>query len=101
MMAERDCLRFSLFSSLLSRYPQLDGILFSLSGRLFDGSWCDSATMERVMVDLLLDEGEEEGWRVELAGLDSSTDDGLCVVGSFLTASMIQFQAMKTTLANL
>ncbi|MBA0763053.1 hypothetical protein Gotri_012577 [Gossypium trilobum] len=34
--------------------------------------------MERVMAYLLLDEGEEEGWRVELAGLDSSTDDGLC-----------------------
>ncbi|MBA0795927.1 hypothetical protein Gohar_006748 [Gossypium harknessii] len=53
------------------------------------------------MIDLWAYSNKEEGWRVELAGLDSSTNDYLCVVGSFLTASMIQFQAMKITLANL
>lgn len=56
--------------------------------------------MERVMIELSLD-GGEKGWKVDLGGSQRAVEDDLCMVGRFLTASVIQFQAMKTTVDNL
>ncbi|MBA0661689.1 hypothetical protein Goklo_005963 [Gossypium klotzschianum] len=53
------------------------------------------------MAALSLEGGEEEGWQDDLGGEESEDVDDLCVVSNFLTASVIQFQTMKSTLANL
>ncbi|MBA0700450.1 hypothetical protein Goari_022160, partial [Gossypium aridum] len=43
--------------------------------------------MERGLTNLLLEEGEEEGWQVDMAGTVRAMEDDLCMVGSFLTTS--------------
>lgn len=57
--------------------------------------------MEEEMATLSTVGGEDEAWQVDLE--EGSKEDGkkLSVVGNFLTASVVQFQAMRTTLANL
>ncbi|MBA0729272.1 hypothetical protein Golax_000060 [Gossypium laxum] len=50
---------------------------------------------------MLLDGGEDEGWCVAVGEEGNVAKDEFCAVGSFLTTSVIQFQAMKSTLTNL
>ncbi|MBA0708889.1 hypothetical protein Golax_023971 [Gossypium laxum] len=53
------------------------------------------------MANLNLDEGEEEAWIFkEETGLAKSTFE-YCIMGCFLTASVVHFQAMRNTMANL
>ncbi|MBA0795758.1 hypothetical protein Gohar_006594, partial [Gossypium harknessii] len=57
--------------------------------------------MENEMANLNLDEGEEEAWIFkEETGLAKSTFE-YCIMGCFLTASVVHFQAMRNTMANL
>ncbi|MBA0597567.1 hypothetical protein Gorai_007370 [Gossypium raimondii] len=65
------------------------------------GSDGDNIGMERGMAALSLEGGEDEGWQDDFGGEESEEVDDLCVVSNFLTASVIQFQTMKSTLANL
>ncbi|MBA0747683.1 hypothetical protein Gogos_004578 [Gossypium gossypioides] len=57
-------------------------------------------SMEEVLVALSLTGMEEMAWHVDLEGAREG-ETNLSVVGSFLNASAVQFQAMHTTLANL
>ncbi|MBA0553678.1 hypothetical protein Golob_012838 [Gossypium lobatum] len=53
------------------------------------------------MANLNLDEGEEEAWIFkEETGLAKSTFE-YCIMGCFLMASVVHFQAMRNTMANL
>ncbi|MBA0786606.1 hypothetical protein Gotri_026811, partial [Gossypium trilobum] len=53
------------------------------------------------MANLNLDEGEEEAWIFkEETGLAKSTFE-YCIMGCFLTASVVHFQVMRNTMANL
>ncbi|PPS02684.1 hypothetical protein GOBAR_AA17993 [Gossypium barbadense] len=65
------------------------------------GSDGDNIGMERGMVALSLEGEDEEGWQDDLGGEESEEMDDLCVVSNFLTAGVIQFKTMKSTLANL
>ncbi|KAH1057134.1 hypothetical protein J1N35_035199 [Gossypium stocksii] len=65
------------------------------------GSDGDNIGMERRMVALSPERGEEEGWQDGLEGEESEEVDDLCLVTNFLTTNIIQFQTMKSTLANL
>ncbi|MBA0699108.1 hypothetical protein Goari_000774 [Gossypium aridum] len=61
----------------------------------------DHSSIKRVLANLLLDGGEDEGWCVAVGEEGNVAKDEFCAVGSFLTTSVIQFQAMKSTLTNL
>lgn len=61
--------------------------------------------MEEALVDLRLDEGEDngegKGWEIDQEADVEELNPDLCLVGCFLTAATINFQSMKTVLANL
>lgn len=61
--------------------------------------------MEAVLADLSLEEeegsGEGDGWEVEQELVDDEECLDFCLVGCFLTATSVNFQSMKTVLANL
>ncbi|KAH1083726.1 hypothetical protein J1N35_023487 [Gossypium stocksii] len=57
--------------------------------------------MEDVITGLSLRDGEDEAWLVVVGGSKGATKFEICLVGYFLTASVIRFEAMRTTMANL
>lgn len=61
----------------------------------------DHSSIKQVLADLLLDGGEDKGWCVVVGREGNMAEDEFCMVGSFLTTSVIQFQAMNSTLTNL
>ncbi|MBA0732968.1 hypothetical protein Gogos_017025 [Gossypium gossypioides] len=61
----------------------------------------NNTAVEIGLANLSLDEGEDEGWRADLSGEEMEEGMDVCAVGSFLTASVIQYHAMNKTLANL
>ncbi|KAH1122470.1 hypothetical protein J1N35_005630, partial [Gossypium stocksii] len=77
-----------LLSSILARFP-LGIFPFSNGDSLLD------------LAALWLNGGDEVGWTVDLGDLNNAPVEDFCVVSSFLTARVIHFQAMKTTLTNL
>ncbi|MBA0834141.1 hypothetical protein Goarm_006521 [Gossypium armourianum] len=57
--------------------------------------------MEADLAALSLDGGEEDAWSITSCKGEEEGGNGLYFVGSFLTANIIQLQAMRTTVANL
>ncbi|MBA0736723.1 hypothetical protein Gogos_010234, partial [Gossypium gossypioides] len=53
------------------------------------------------VVALSLDGGEDEAWQLHADERVTTTDTSLCLVKTFLTATVIQFQTIHTTLATL
>lgn len=65
------------------------------------GSLFAQFEMENEMVDLSSDDEEEEIIQVRKESDSTKEVYSLCLVGCFLTASVIHFSAMKSTMANL
>ncbi|MBA0692692.1 hypothetical protein Goari_010229 [Gossypium aridum] len=57
--------------------------------------------MERGMANLRIEDSEEEAWSVHGDGEPLNQRYEFCLVGCFLTASVINSQAMWNTMANL
>ncbi|MBA0805041.1 hypothetical protein Gohar_004586 [Gossypium harknessii] len=57
--------------------------------------------MEADLAALSLDGGEEDAWSITSCKGEEEGGNDLYFVGSFLTANIIQLQAMRTTVANL
>ncbi|KAA3467263.1 nucleolin-like [Gossypium australe] len=57
--------------------------------------------MERGFEDLTLNEGEEEAFALPEELAEQLSANNLCLVGCFLTASVVHYPAMRNTLANL
>lgn len=57
--------------------------------------------MEEGLTYLSITDGEEASWNVDLGRQRGDETSDLSVVRSFFTVSVIQFQAMMTTLADL
>ncbi|MBA0814667.1 hypothetical protein Gohar_020479 [Gossypium harknessii] len=50
---------------------------------------------------LHIDDGEESAWGVDEEQVEEEVNQVYSMVGYFLTASLVNFQAMRNTLANL
>ncbi|KAA3466280.1 5'-nucleotidase surE [Gossypium australe] len=57
--------------------------------------------MERGLADLSLEDGEEEAFFIPVEVEGQSSAYSFCLVGCFLTASVVHFPAMRNTLANI
>lgn len=59
--------------------------------------------VEANLVELYIAEEDDDGWQAQAEAVAEKVveDFSFCAVGTFLTASVIQFQAMRMTLANL
>ncbi|MBA0674978.1 hypothetical protein Goari_016546, partial [Gossypium aridum] len=57
--------------------------------------------MAEELVALSTKGGEDEAWQIKMGEEKGEISVYLCLAGSFFTASVIQFQAMPKTLANL
>ncbi|KAH1097767.1 hypothetical protein J1N35_014688 [Gossypium stocksii] len=64
---------------------------------------CDSIVkeMESGIADLNLEDGEEEAFSMPGELSDQSSPYSFCLVGCFLTASVVHFPAMRNTLVNI
>ncbi|KAH1122464.1 hypothetical protein J1N35_005624, partial [Gossypium stocksii] len=60
-----------------------------------------SSSMERNLVALSLDDEEEENMHIQKEPDSGMEEDELCLVGCFLTRSVIYFPAMRSTMTNL
>ncbi|KAK8669355.1 hypothetical protein V6N13_106788 [Hibiscus sabdariffa] len=58
------------------------------------------ADVEQEMTTLGIGEGEDDGVQIDLEDLNSQPSLDYCFVGSFLTAIIINFQSMRSTIAN-
>ncbi|MBA0661598.1 hypothetical protein Goklo_005875 [Gossypium klotzschianum] len=57
--------------------------------------------MEKEMAGLSIEDGEEEAWFLPIDVESQKLIYELCLVGCFLTASVVPFPAMRNTMAKL
>ncbi|MBA0766237.1 hypothetical protein Gotri_015298 [Gossypium trilobum] len=57
--------------------------------------------MENDIVGLTIQNEEENAWQISSNGDDPVSNFGLCLVGCFLTASVVNFEEMQNIMANL
>lgn len=58
-------------------------------------------TMELEMINLQIDDWKEDAKEVNVEEEECGLNDGFCLVGHFLTTSVVQFQVMRNKLENL
>ncbi|MBA0577879.1 hypothetical protein Golob_024651 [Gossypium lobatum] len=63
--------------------------------------YCCRSVMERGIADLSIEDGEEEAFPVPDGVEPQNSVYNLCLVGRFLTSSVVHFPAMRNMMANL